>query len=424
MKSIQDVLLGYLVCMESPSLQASIGGLLVTNHRGIPIEFRYTDPVQVNEFQQLLYGGNRVAETLSGTVAQRLWNAVEQKPRVLFVEDAGLPLSVEQMPYDEETLFVCLEVAPDDSYHLPEQRGAIVVSVEAGSQRMARAHVLSDDPDTLNVVERLLGILNRQMRVDEPFERVEAVLKALHKLPQSETRRRVAALPVREPALPTREAAPTPSRVAISAEMPARTEEPPSTPVKREVPSTNSGQAPSPSRGRTEDDEFSPEAITERVRRFTGRTDDATAERFRTLRSARDEERPASTISRPERESVAHRVEEPAPRRVAASVKEQRAALRGVPDEDTDLKVSPAPPARSEEESAQWKQRFSRWTSPTLAQAEADEAEPLPEPAPAAWRDRNRPDKDEDREIPAIVRMGNLKNRPDLNWMFNGKSER
>jgi hypothetical protein len=403
MKSIQDVLLGYLVCMESPTMGASFGGLLVTNHRGIPIEFRYTDPVQVNEFQQLLYGGNRVADTLAGTVAQCLWNAVEQKPRVLFVEDASLPLSLEQMPYDEETLVVCLEVAPDESFHLPEQRGAVLASVEAGSQRMARAHVIPDDPDTLSVVERLLGVLHRQMRINEPFERVEAVLRALHKLPQSESRRPVAALP-------TRGEQPTPpSRAAVPTETLTRDEEIPTPPVRR----------------RTESDDFSPEAITERVRRFTGKADDATTERFRALRASRDDGRSSQTASRPESRDreVALRNEEPAPRRVAASVMEQRAALRGVPEEDTDLKVTPpTSPVRSDEETLQWKQRFARWTSPTLAQAEAEEArrdaDPLPEPAPSSWRERFRAETDEDREIPAIVRMGNLKNRPDLNFLF------
>src|SRR5947209_11673269 len=47
--------LGFLAVLEEPS--GYIGGYLVTNAWGRPLEFRASNPVQPNRVQQVLYGG-------------------------------------------------------------------------------------------------------------------------------------------------------------------------------------------------------------------------------------------------------------------------------------------------------------------------------------------------------------------------------
>ena len=87
MSATREVLLGYHAWIESPSIEMSVAGFLVTNHRGIPIEFRYTDPVEMTETQRMLYGETSHEEALAVTMAASLWKSVQQKPGILLVED-------------------------------------------------------------------------------------------------------------------------------------------------------------------------------------------------------------------------------------------------------------------------------------------------------------------------------------------------
>ncbi|MDA1190882.1 MAG: hypothetical protein O3A46_04260, partial [Candidatus Poribacteria bacterium] len=213
MKTMRDVLLGYLTWVQSPSKSMSVAGFLVTNHRGIPIEFRYTDPVQTNSTQELLYGEQNIDEAISVTMAASLWKSLEQKPRVLLVEDTAAGRLWEHLATKEKTLVVCMEVPPAGVY-LPTHHGGALVPLDMDATRSARIQVFPDAAAALEHAEDLLTHIAQKMRLDEPFERVEAILKRLHELPENERRYRSASF----------EAAETPK--TSSRQAPSRLEQP------------------------------------------------------------------------------------------------------------------------------------------------------------------------------------------------------
>ena len=52
---LDQLRLGYLL-MSMPLPNTYVGGLMVTDYRGLPVAFQYTEPIQPNSIQQILYG--------------------------------------------------------------------------------------------------------------------------------------------------------------------------------------------------------------------------------------------------------------------------------------------------------------------------------------------------------------------------------
>ena len=81
-----DLKIGYLM-VSSPIPNVYIGGLMVTDGRGLPVEFRYTEPIQPTKIQQVLYGQVLSAYIKREVVLETLLKNIESKFKCLLVED-------------------------------------------------------------------------------------------------------------------------------------------------------------------------------------------------------------------------------------------------------------------------------------------------------------------------------------------------
>jgi len=81
-----DLKIGYLM-VSSPVPNIFIGGLMVTDGRGLPMEFRYTEPIQPTKIQQVLYGQVLSAYIKREVVLETLLKNTESKFKCLLVED-------------------------------------------------------------------------------------------------------------------------------------------------------------------------------------------------------------------------------------------------------------------------------------------------------------------------------------------------
>lgn len=84
-----DLKLGYLL-VSSPVPNVFIGGLMVTDGRGLPVEFRYTEPIQPTKIQQVLYGQVLSAYIKREVILETLLKNLESKFKCLLVEDEHL----------------------------------------------------------------------------------------------------------------------------------------------------------------------------------------------------------------------------------------------------------------------------------------------------------------------------------------------
>lgn len=80
---------GYLV-VRSGDGTAYLGALMVTDSTGLPVDFRYTDPIEPTRLQRALYGGVLDRYLRTEVVTRTLLGALAQPPTMLVVDDRQL----------------------------------------------------------------------------------------------------------------------------------------------------------------------------------------------------------------------------------------------------------------------------------------------------------------------------------------------
>ena len=77
--------LGFLTSIEDAE-RGFVGGLLVTNRFGRPLEFQCTTPVKPNRAQQILYGPTLRPYVLGELIGRTLVDKIGVKPHLLLIE--------------------------------------------------------------------------------------------------------------------------------------------------------------------------------------------------------------------------------------------------------------------------------------------------------------------------------------------------
>jgi hypothetical protein len=140
-----------------------VGGLLVTNHLGRPLEFQCTAPVKPNRTQEILYGPTLVTFLLTELIGRTLVEKIGVKPHLVLVERADLL---------ELRRHVSLPVAC-----LVEEQRTEGPSLRLGMQPVVW-HVEFGEDQT--VISRGASAITADADLSEPFQRVrEALNEAL-----------------------------------------------------------------------------------------------------------------------------------------------------------------------------------------------------------------------------------------------------
>ena len=85
----RDRVIGYpAVTTQEPLFY--VGGVLVADEYGLPVEFRHTLPVRPTKLQRALYGAALDRYLRSVVIAQRLVAGIEHDPAVVLVSDVTL----------------------------------------------------------------------------------------------------------------------------------------------------------------------------------------------------------------------------------------------------------------------------------------------------------------------------------------------
>ncbi len=177
--------LGFLTVLEHEQL-GLVGGYLILNAAGRPLEFHCTAPVKPNRAQQILFGptlpaylyGEQIGQTLLGKGSQTPVAVFTDVERVLTVRDfVELPVALVlpgEVPEGEQSKPI---VASANNWRVeaPNCLGSHLAQFVAGRNRLAVSASRSADRDTI------LGRLEEIAAFDlaEPFERIrEAVEEA------------------------------------------------------------------------------------------------------------------------------------------------------------------------------------------------------------------------------------------------------
>ena len=154
--------LGFLWVVQSDL--GYVGGLLVTNHLGRPLEFQCTAPVRPNKTQEILYGPTLQPFIYSELIGKTLFDRVKVQPELIIISQEDLIELRTSIP----TPVACLIDSSDSQKELPDQ-----TQIQLGMQQLRFHPDYTDDPET---VESKCGKISKDADLSEPLERVKDAL--------------------------------------------------------------------------------------------------------------------------------------------------------------------------------------------------------------------------------------------------------
>ncbi|HSA07557.1 MAG TPA: hypothetical protein P5556_10310 [Candidatus Gastranaerophilales bacterium] len=97
--SEENIKLAYGITYSS-STKGYLGAILITDYKGFPLEFRYTDPIAPTKIQQILYGEGLEKYLKIDVITDSLIKALSEDISILFVQDEDL------LEYKSKDLFI------------------------------------------------------------------------------------------------------------------------------------------------------------------------------------------------------------------------------------------------------------------------------------------------------------------------------
>ena len=168
--------LGFLTAIEV-SDRGYVGGLLVTNHFGRPLEFQCTAPVKPNRTQEILYGPTLVPFLLGELIGRTLVEKVTIKPHIVLTERSDL-LDLRSHVKLPVAFVGEPRQAADQQVTDPNSPPVVPAgddgTISFGRQRL-RFHAAH--PGDRGAVESSAAMIPQDADLREPFERVREALQ-------------------------------------------------------------------------------------------------------------------------------------------------------------------------------------------------------------------------------------------------------
>lgn len=149
--------LGFMETMEVEG-RGHIGGLLITNQNGRPLEFQCTTPVKPNRTQEILFGETLRSWLLGELIGSTLLDRVSIKPGIIITSDPNL------LELRNHTA-IPVACAADAKSRAAEQGGTLRVggsllrfhgAHELDAESMAKQkHLIPDSADLAEPLERV-----------------------------------------------------------------------------------------------------------------------------------------------------------------------------------------------------------------------------------------------------------------------------
>ena len=155
------------------------GGLMVTDQRGLPLDFRYIEPIKPTKLQKLIYGGALKRYLLLDAIAGTLLKAVKSKTDWVFTSD---PLLLE-LEGDIPGRFIIVGNGEREPLSAAgewekEDIGKIVFQVSPSGSPVQLIFNSQDDADTEKVADELVSLAG-QLDFTEPLNRIGEALKEI-----------------------------------------------------------------------------------------------------------------------------------------------------------------------------------------------------------------------------------------------------
>jgi hypothetical protein len=157
------------------------GAALVTDSRGIPTDFRYTEPVRPTKIERILYGSALDIYLREDIILDNLLSAVETKPALWLIADEELIGPVQRM-----SKLPALAIATSARQPM-DQSGQCEPTGESGVFMLQADNIsaplrLTVSPENISKISQFAQQLTasaEEMELMEPFTRISRALEAV-----------------------------------------------------------------------------------------------------------------------------------------------------------------------------------------------------------------------------------------------------
>ena len=157
------------------------GAALVTDPRGIPADFRYTDPVRPTKLERILYGGALDIYLREEVILENLLNAIEAKPSLWLVEEDELIVPVQKTSRLPVIAIQQTQRSPLEQsghYEPTGERGVFIFQADNISAPL-RLTVSEENISQIAQFAQNLAQTAENMELLEPFSRMSKAIEAV-----------------------------------------------------------------------------------------------------------------------------------------------------------------------------------------------------------------------------------------------------
>lgn len=155
---------------------------MVTDSFGLPLEFRYTEPVRATKLQRVLYGDVLETYIQTDVILANLLDRLEQKPPLFIVSDSlflgALERSGRSVVWLASTRGTPLK-EHGATQEIAESEFLLQLGEAGGPTRVKCAAPSGEGRLSKNEITALLSEAAKSMDVLEPLRRVEAAVRLL-----------------------------------------------------------------------------------------------------------------------------------------------------------------------------------------------------------------------------------------------------
>ena len=173
-----NVKLAYGIAYSSGT-KGFLGAILITDYKGFPLEFRYTDPIVPTKIQQVLYGEGLEKYLKIDVITDSLIKALSSDINVLFVEDEDiLAYKNSKIPIVRISQTKASPLSSAGDYQTVKNNEIILQTSNAKAPiRLLFSEGYSTTEDRLQEIINMLVEAGKFMDVEEPLSRVQKTLE-------------------------------------------------------------------------------------------------------------------------------------------------------------------------------------------------------------------------------------------------------
>lgn len=172
--------LGYIVIEAEEGLFR--GAALVADFRGIPVDFRYTEPIRPTKIEKVLYGNALDVYLKEELILESLVGAVEAKPALWICKESNFLAPIKNATKSKTVVLASTTKAPLDAvgdFEPTAESGVFFVQADSVSAPLKVTFPSNVAQNEVKATMQLLVDAAATMELLEPFARMQKAFNAI-----------------------------------------------------------------------------------------------------------------------------------------------------------------------------------------------------------------------------------------------------